>query len=87
MYRGIDDFKKGYQSINNIVEDERGNLVADSHNIFARWRNQFSRLFDVHRVHRVGRQKYTQQNQVPLRLRWLIMIQDNSIYIYIYSVN
>ena len=30
LYRGIDDFKKGYQPRNNIVKDEKGNLFTDS---------------------------------------------------------
>ena len=43
--RSINDFKKGYQSRRNIVKDEKGDLVADSHSIVARWRNYFSQLF------------------------------------------
>ena len=62
LYRGINDFKKGYQSRCNIVKNKKGDLVADSHSIVARWRNYFSQLFDVHVVKDVGRQKYTQQN-------------------------
>ena len=48
LYRGIYDFKKGYQPRCNIVKDEKGNVVADSHSIVARWRNYFSQLFNVH---------------------------------------
>jgi len=54
LYRGINDFKKGYQSRCNIVKDEKGDLVADSHSIVARWRNYFSQLFNVHGVKDVG---------------------------------
>jgi len=36
LYRGIDDFKKGYQPGTNIVKDEKGDLVADSYFILAR---------------------------------------------------
>jgi len=50
LYRGINDFKKGYQPRCNIVKDETGDLVADSHSIVARWRNYFSQLFNVHGV-------------------------------------
>ena len=42
LYRGINDMKKGYQPITRIVKDEKGDLVADSHSIMARWRNYFS---------------------------------------------
>jgi len=48
LYRGISDFKKGYQPRTNIVKDERGDLVTDSHSILARWRNHFCRLLNVH---------------------------------------
>ena len=39
LYRGISDFKKGYQPRCNIAKDEKSDLVADSHSIVARWRN------------------------------------------------
>jgi len=42
LHRGIIDFKKGSQPRTNIVKDEKGDLVADSHSIVARWRNHFS---------------------------------------------
>ena len=48
MYRGINDSKKGYKPRCNIVKDEKGDLVADTHSIVARWRNYFSQLFNVH---------------------------------------
>jgi hypothetical protein len=30
--------------------DEKGDLLADSHNILNRWKNYFSQLLNVHRV-------------------------------------
>ena len=54
MYRGINDFKKGYQPRCKIVKDEKGDLMADSHSIVARWRNNFSELSNVHGVKDVG---------------------------------
>ena len=54
LYRGINDFKKGYQPRCSIVRDEKGDLVSDSHSIVGRWRNYFSRLFNVHGVKDVG---------------------------------
>jgi hypothetical protein len=33
LYRGINDFKRGHQPRSNLVEDENGDLLADSHNI------------------------------------------------------
>jgi hypothetical protein len=38
MYRGINGFERGYQPINNLVKDENGDLLADSHNILNRWK-------------------------------------------------
>jgi UDP:flavonoid glycosyltransferase YjiC (YdhE family) len=50
LYRGINDFKKGYQPRTNIVKDEQGDLVVDSHSMLARWRNYFSQILNVHGV-------------------------------------
>ena len=50
LYRGFNDFKKGYQPRTTIVKDEKGDLVADSHSIMARWRNYFSQQLNVHEV-------------------------------------
>jgi hypothetical protein len=35
LYRGINEFKKGYQPRTNIVKDGKGDLVADTHSILA----------------------------------------------------
>jgi hypothetical protein len=35
------------------VKDEKGDLVADSHSILAKWRNHFSQLLNVHGVNDV----------------------------------
>jgi hypothetical protein len=47
LYRDVSDFKEGYQPRTNIVKDEKGDLVTDSHSFLARWRNHFSQLFSV----------------------------------------
>ena len=66
MYRGINDFKKGYQPRCNRVKDEKGDLVADSHSIVVRWRNYFSQLFNVHGVKDVGQAEiHTAEPLVP----------------------
>jgi hypothetical protein len=36
LYRGINDLKKGYQPITNIVKDEKGDLVTDIYSILVR---------------------------------------------------
>jgi len=53
LYRGINDFKKGYQPISNIVKDEKSDLFTGSHNILARWSKHFSQLFIVHEISNV----------------------------------
>jgi hypothetical protein len=42
LYKGIHTFKKGYRPSSNLVKDDNGNLLADSHNI--------SHLLNVHSV-------------------------------------
>ena len=48
LYRGINDFKKGYQTRTNVVKDEKGDLVAVFYSIVASWKNYFSQLLNVH---------------------------------------
>jgi hypothetical protein len=43
----------GYQPIVNIVKDETGDLVRESHSIWARWRNHFCQLLNAERVNNV----------------------------------
>jgi hypothetical protein len=50
LYRGINEFKMGYQPRNNLMKDENGDLLADSHNILNKWKNYFSQLLIVHNV-------------------------------------
>jgi hypothetical protein len=49
LYKGINEFKRGYQPRNNLVKDEN-DLLADSHNILNRWKIYFSQLLNVHNV-------------------------------------
>ena len=66
LYRGINDFKKGYQPRTTIVKDEKGDLVADSHSTMARWRNYFSQPLNVHEFKDVGQAKiHTVERLVP----------------------
>jgi hypothetical protein len=44
LYRGVNEFKRGYQSRSNVAKGENGDLLADSHNILKRWKNLFSQL-------------------------------------------
>jgi hypothetical protein len=48
MYTGTNKFKKGYKSRTNLLKDEEGELLADSHKILDRWKNYFCQLLNVH---------------------------------------
>jgi hypothetical protein len=50
LYRGINEFRRSYQRRNNLVKDENGDLLANSHNILNRSKNYFSQLLNVHNV-------------------------------------
>jgi hypothetical protein len=66
LYRGINNFKKGYQPRTNVVKDEKRDLVADSHSILARWRNDFFQLLNVHGVNDVRQTEiHTAEPLVP----------------------
>jgi hypothetical protein len=50
LNRIMNESERGYQLRNSLVQDENGDLVADSHNTFNRWRSYFSQLLNVHNV-------------------------------------
>jgi hypothetical protein len=53
LYRGINEFKKGYQPRINIIKDENGNLLADPKNVLNRWKNFFNQVINVYGLHDV----------------------------------
>jgi hypothetical protein len=65
LYRGINDFKKGYQPRTNVVKDEKGDLVAGSH-IMLEVKESFLSLLNVHGVNDVRQtEKHTAEPLVP----------------------
>ena len=48
LYSGINDFKKGYHPTTNIVRDEKGDLVTDSHSILNRWKTRDVRQREIY---------------------------------------
>jgi hypothetical protein len=48
LYRGINEFKKGYQPRTNSVKDARGDLFPDPHKMLNRWKNYFCELLNEH---------------------------------------
>jgi hypothetical protein len=53
LYKGINEFKKGYQHRINIINDENGNLLADPQQVLNRWKYFFNQVLNVHGVHDV----------------------------------
>jgi hypothetical protein len=41
LYRGRNEFKRGYEPKHNLVKDENGDWLVDSLNILNRWKNYF----------------------------------------------
>jgi hypothetical protein len=75
--RGINEFKKGYQPRSNLVKDENGDLLADSHNILNRWKNYYSHLLNVHRFSDVRQiEVHTAEYLVPALLRLKLLLQS-----------
>jgi hypothetical protein len=66
LYRGINEFKKGYQPRTNLAKGERGDLVADPHKILNRWKNYFCQVLNVHGAGGVGQtEMHTAEPFVP----------------------
>jgi hypothetical protein len=53
MYRGMNEFRKGYQPRINIIKDENGNLLADRQSVLSRRKNVFNQVLNVHGIHDV----------------------------------
>jgi len=66
LCRSISNFKKGYRPSINILKDEKGDMVTDSHSILSRWRSHFSQLLNVLGVNDVGQTEiHTAEPLVP----------------------
>jgi hypothetical protein len=50
LYRGINEFDRGYQPRRNLVKDENGDMFADSNNILNKWKDCFSEILNVRSV-------------------------------------
>jgi hypothetical protein len=66
LYRGVNEFKKGYQPRTNLVKDERGDLLADIHKSLNMWKNYFCQLLNVHEAGGVRQtEMHTAESFVP----------------------
>jgi hypothetical protein len=50
LYRGINEFKKGYISKIKIIKDENGKVPADHQGVFNRWKNSFNQVQNVRQM-------------------------------------
>ena len=83
LYRGFNDFKKGYRPRTTIVKDEKGDLVTDHHSIMARWRNYFSQLLNVHEVNDIKQAEiHTVEPLVPELSAFEVELAIEKIKIY-----
>jgi uncharacterized protein YdiU (UPF0061 family) len=57
LYRGMNEFKRAYQPRSNLVKQENGDLLADSHNNLNSWKNYYSQVLNVYTVSEVGQVK------------------------------
>ena len=60
MYKGINEFKKGYQPRAYIIKKHDGTIVADTTNILSRWEQFFSNLLNANQsTSQEGSEVYT----------------------------
>ncbi|KAJ4432181.1 hypothetical protein ANN_20797 [Periplaneta americana] len=65
LYKGIMEFKNGYQPRVNVIKDKNGDLLADFPSILNRWKNYFAQLLNVHRPNRNDRDEIEIQTAEP----------------------
>ena len=47
MYKGINEFKKGYHPRAYVIKKDDGTIIADTSSILSRWEQFFSNLLNV----------------------------------------
>jgi hypothetical protein len=65
--------KKCYQPRTNLVWDDQGDWLADVHSILSGWRNRCYYWMYMGLM-RLGRLKFIQLSQVPLKLRLILFV-------------
>jgi hypothetical protein len=66
LYRGINEFRKGYQPRINTIKDDNGSLLADPQSILNRCKNFFNQVLNVHGIHDVRQMDaHTTETLVP----------------------
>ena len=66
MYKGINEFKKGYQPRAYVIKKHDGTIVADTTSILSRWEQFFSNLLNVNQsISHEGSEVYTAEPDIP----------------------
>jgi hypothetical protein len=66
MYKGIIEFKKGYQPCAYVIKKYDGITVADTTSTLSRWKRFFSNLLNVNQsTSRGGSEVYTAEPDIP----------------------
>jgi hypothetical protein len=74
LYRGLNEFKEGYQPRINITKDENGNQLANLQGILNRWKNFFNQVVNIHGVHDVRQMDiHTAEPLVP---KWKLLLKS-----------
>jgi hypothetical protein len=53
LYRGINEFKEGFQPKITAIKDENDNVLVDPRSVLIRWKNFINQVLNVHGVHNV----------------------------------
>jgi hypothetical protein len=51
LYRGMNEFKKGFQPRIIIMEDENGNLLVDPQGVLNKGKHLFNQVLNIHGVY------------------------------------
>jgi len=66
MYKGINEFKKGYQPCACVIKKHDGTIVGDTTSILSRWKQFFSNLLNVNQItSHEGSEVYTAETDNP----------------------
>jgi hypothetical protein len=81
LYRGLNDFTRGYQPGRNFVKDENSDLLADSKNIVNRLKRYFSQLLNIYSVSDVRHMEIHLNHWylVPVILRLKLLLQSSEL--------
>ena len=66
IYKGINEFKKGYQPRTYVIKKNDGSILADTTSILSIWEQFFSNLLNVNQsTSHGGSEVYTAEPDIP----------------------